>query len=235
MIIRIILSAVLYTAGALSVSAQPLKVSLAQMPVYAESTDKGVLVDMSKAIAGAAGRTLELQVVPFKRSLDNVITKKVDFHAPLIVNPTLNESDLDYDHSTITIFHVNFVLYSNPTKQLDMDNPGEYSLETDAAHVQYFPFKIAASSDLEASLKKVDAGRIDGFIFADMASDPLVTQLGLNNIKRSLYKRFDVKIILPKGGKGGATDKLITSAVAKLKADGKWDPIMSVLDQPYKD
>lgn len=232
---KLIAFAVLSCSLLLSTSyCQALKVSLAQMPVYAESLEKGILVDMSKAIAEVSGKKLELQVVPFKRSMDNVVTKKVAFHAPLIQNPNIDEKTLDYDHSTTTIFHVNFVLYTNKNKTIDGKNLKKYKIETDAAHTQYFSFPTIASSDLEASIKKVDAGRIDGFIFADVAIDPIVKNLALKNIKRELHYRFDVKIILPKGGKGGATDKLIIDAHKKLKASGKWDEIMGPLDQPYK-
>lgn len=216
-------------------AAESVTASLAQMPVYAESKDKGVLVDMVKALEKASGTTIEYDVVPFKRSMDNVITKKVDFHAPLIKNPTLDESTLDYDHSTATIFHVNFVLYTNKSKPVDRNKLEGLTIETDAAHTQYFPFKTVASSDLAASLKKLNAGRIDAFIFADMASDPIIKDLGLSNIDRQLYERFDVKIILPKGQRGGTVDKMISSAKAKLEESGEWEKIMGVLDQPYKD
>lgn len=225
----------LFSTFSFTLNAQVTKVSLAQMPMYAESTEKGVLVDMSKAIADASGNKLDLQVVPFKRSMDNVITKKVDYHAPLIMNPTIDPKTLKYDHSTETIFHVNFTMYSNKNKKIDKNKLKEYTIETDAAHTQYFPFPMVSSSDLEASLKKVDAGRIDAFIFADQASDPLVKKLGLKNIRRELYQVFDVKIILPKGGAGGATDKMISAAIKKLKDEGKWNPIMSVIDQPFKE
>jgi polar amino acid transport system substrate-binding protein len=126
-------------------------------------------------------------------------------------------SDLDYDHSTATIFHVN------------------YNIETDAAHVQYFHKTIIPSSNLESSLKKVNIGRIDGFIFADVACDPIVKSLNLSNIRRELYKRFDVKIILPKGEQGKSVDNLLTAAVGKLKSTGEYNNIMGILDTPFND
>ncbi len=218
-----------------NVSSQNLKVSLAQMPVYAESTEKGVLVDMAKLISKELGKELELQVVPFIRSLDNAINGTVNFHAPLILNPNIDEKTLKYKHSTETIFHVNFVLYTTKDSKLTKDNLEGKNLETDAAHVQYFPFKVNPSTNLEGSLQKLNAGRIDGFIFADNASDPIIEKLGLTNIRRQLYYRFDVKIILPKNSAGEATDKELSKAIAALRKSGEWDKVMSVLDQPYKD
>jgi len=215
------------------ISARELKVSIAQMPGYAESTEKGVLVDFAKALASASGSTLNMVVVPFKRSMDNVINKEVDFHMPLIQNPLDDESKLPYSHSTATIFHVNFVLYSNKDKALDISSLKGKTVETDAAHVQYFDFGPIPSTSIEGSLKKVDAGRIDGFVFADFASDPVVKAQNLNNIKRTLYRRYDVKIILPKGGTNGETDKLISDAIKKMTADGSFVRIMGPIDTAY--
>ncbi len=232
-IISLSIALLLLAAG--PVLAKDLKGSLAKMPVYAESPDKGVLVDLVKAIAAETGNKISIQVVPFKRSMNYVINKKVDFHMPLIKNPEVADAKLPYDHSTATIFHVNFVLYSNKNKPLDLKNLGQYKIETEAAHVQYFPFKAAPSSDIASSLKKVDAGRIDGFIFADNACDPLVKKLGLKNLKRQLYKVFDVKIILAKGQQGGDVDKFFSSAIEKLKAKGEYVKIMGKIDQKYND
>ncbi len=211
------------------------KASLAQMPVYAESADKGVLVDLVKAMAEESGKGIDITVGPFKRSLHNVTVGKADFHMPLIQNPLLKLGDLTYSYSTETIFHVNFVLYTNKSKTLDRSNLAKYKIETDAAHVLYFHKGILPSTNLESSLKKVNAGRIDGFIFADFASDPVIKGAGLKNIKRELYNRYDVKIILPKGGTNGPTDKFLTSVIGKLRASGKYGEIMNMIDAPYDD
>lgn len=209
--------------------------SLANMPVYAESKDKGVLVDLVKAIAEASGKSIDYQVVPFNKSMHDVVDGQVDFHMPLIKADTIDESTLNYAHSTETIFHVNFVLYTNKSKPVNQSALKDYKIETDLAHVNYFDFPVKGSPKIDSSLKKVDAGRIDGFIFADFASDPIIKAEGLNNLKRELYKVFDVKIILPKGDKGAATDAFLTETIGKLRANGTFDRIMSVIDQPYND
>jgi len=216
-------------------SAKELKASLAQMPVYAESMDKGILVDLVKLIEKESGVTIHRDVVPFARSMDNVINRQVDFHMPLIMVPNADESKLPYDHSTETIFHVNFVLYTNKSKPLDASKLASYKLETDRAHTQYFPFPIEPSANLESSLKKLDAGRIDGFIFADFASDPIIKQNSLKNIHRSLYKVFDVKIILQKGARGGEVDKLLSSAIQSLRKKGEYDKLIGPVDRSYDD
>ena len=215
--------------------ASEVKGSIAKMPVYAESMDKGVLVDLAKAFQKHSDQTITYQVVPFKRSMSDVVAGNVDFHMPLIKNPALDEAGLEYDHSTATIFHVNFVLYTNKNKPVDMNNIANYKIETDAAHVGYFHNNIIPSSNLESSLKKVNAERIDGFIFADNACDPLIKNLGLKNIKRELYKVFDVKIILPKGRKGGAIDNMLSTVIDDMRKTGEYQKIMGGVDMPYND
>lgn len=232
---KLTLISIILLVYTLSLSAQETyKVSLAKMPVYSESVDKGILIDLVKAMAKVEGVKIERTVTAFARSMYNVKSGKADFHLPLIKLPDSNEGTLEYDHSTETIFHVNFVLYTGSKKSINPKNLKDHFIETDRAHVAYFNFDIKASSCIECSLKKVAIGRIDGFIFADFASDPHVKANKLD-LKRQLYRRFDVKIILPRGGKGGKTDQFLSSAIGKLRASGEYDKIMSKLDAPYND
>lgn len=222
-------------AGGVAAAGKTWRASLAQMPGYAESTEKGVLVDFVKAIERVSGDRIELQVVPFQRSMNDVQERKVDFHMPLIQLPGSESGTNDFDYSTETIFHVNFALYATKGRGVKADNVGSFKTETDQAHVVYFDFPVAPSSNIEASLKKVNAGRIDAFIFADVASDPLVVANKLGNVERSLYKRFNVRAVLPRGGHGGPTDQFLSEAIAKLRASGEFDRIMGGIDQPFKD
>ncbi len=215
------------------VRAADMKASLANMPVYAETADKGILVDLVKAMARTSGKDIEIQVVPFNKSMHDVMDGKADFHMPLIKPENVDEAKLDYANSKETIFHVNFVLYTNKNKPIDKSKLKDYRIETDLAHVKYFDFPVKGSTRIDSSLKKVDAGRIDGFIFADFASDPIIKKEGLKDIHRDLYKIFDVKIIVPKGEKGKVTDVFLTETIEKMRADGSFDKIMSPIDQPY--
>lgn len=222
----------------LNLFAGTLRASLAEMPKYAEKSGseiQGVLVDLVRAIAEESEQTIDISVVPFKRSIHNVQSGKADFHMPLIKVPDKNESELGFDYSTATIFHVNFVLYTNKNKAVDLGSPDIYKIETDAAHIDYFPFKITPSTRIEGSLKKLNVGRIDAFIFADNASDPIINRLDLKNVKRQLYKVFDVKIVLPPGGHGSAVDNILTSTIQSLRDKGIYQKIMGPIDQPYDD
>ncbi|GAB1389965.1 MAG: hypothetical protein AMXMBFR78_12360 [Rubrivivax sp.] len=221
-------------AGNAMAAGKTWKVSLAQMPVYAESADKGVLVDLVKALEKVSGDKLELQVVPFQRSMSDVQGKKVDFHMPLIQLPGSETGTPKFDYSKETIFHVNFTMYSTKGVDVSPATASKFKVETEQAHVDYFDFPIVASSNIESSLKKVNAGRVDAFVFADAAADPIVKGASLGNVKRQLYKRFDVKVVLPKGDRGGATDKWLSENIGKLRASGDFDRIMGMIDTPFQ-
>ena len=209
--------------------AADMKATIAEMP------PTPILVEFVEAMAKTSGKDIEIQVVPFNKSVHDLVDGKADFHFPLIKADNIPEDQLDYAYSTETPFHVNFVLYTNKNKPIDKSKLKDYKIETDLAHVAYFDFPIKGSTRTDSSLKKVNAGRIDGFIFADTPSDPVIKKEGLKNIHRELYKVFDSKIILPKGEKGKATDVFLTETIQKMRADGSLDKIMSPLDQPYDD
>lgn len=209
-----------------------LKASLGQLPIYSESPEKGILVDLIKAIETESGKQISISVMPFARSINNVITGDADFHMPLIA-PGNAADGLDYAYSTATIFHVNFVLYTKKNSGITKDNLKNAKVETDIAHTNYFDFNITGSANPEQSLKKVNAGRIDAFVFADFAMDPLIKKNDLTNIKRDLYRTYEVKIVLPKGGTGGTTDTLLSQTIEKIRAKGEYEKIMGIALAPY--
>jgi polar amino acid transport system substrate-binding protein len=209
------------------------KASIAQMPFISESPTKGVLVFLVKSWADATKNEIDIQTYPFTRSLDNVVTGKADFQFPFIKNPTVDEKKLDFDFSTSVIYQVNFVLYTNKNKSVDIKNLSKYKISTDAAHVEYMGFKVEPEYDVAAALKKVDTGRVDGFIHAEVVVDPVLREMKLTSIKRELYKIFDVHAVLPKGQKGKDTDKMITEALAMVKKSGKYSELMDPVYKKY--
>lgn len=55
---------------------------------------------------------------------------------------------------------------------MDPNRLANYLIETDVAHTPYFPFDTQPSAYILSSLKKLELGRIDGFIFADNGPIP---------------------------------------------------------------
>jgi ABC-type amino acid transport substrate-binding protein len=208
-------------------------ISIARMPVYAVSETEGVLVDLVKAMEEVSGNKFDIKLYPFASSVYLVKKGVRDIHIPLIKNDLVKEEDLPFYYSSETQFHVNFVMYSKKGANIDLNNLSKYKIETDRAHIEYFPFKIIPSNSIEKSLEKVHDGKIDAFIFADFATDPFLKEKGYKDIKRELYKSFESKMILAKNAKGRAADLMITDATKKLKASGRYQQIMGKIDLPY--
>ncbi len=215
------------------VFADRYEVALAEMPVHAISKTQGVQVDFVKAIEKLTNNQIIINLYPFARSISKVIKGQVDFHIPLIKNNLIPDEKLLYYHSSETIFNVNFVLYTIKGNGVTLKNLSQYRVETDRAHVAFFPFKTIPSSKIEQSLKKLNLGRIDAYIFADTSVDPVLKKLAFKNIQRMFYKEYEVKIILPRNKHGLLVDKMLTDAIKKLRASGKLQEIFSSVNQPY--
>lgn len=209
------------------------KVSLAKMPVYAESKDKGVLIDLVKAVERVSGHNISIKVLPFSSSVYMVEKKRVDLHMPLIKNEIVSQDKLLFIYSDETLHQVNFVLYIKKGSDVSLDNLNTKNLETDRAHVEYFPFKIKPSNSIAKSLEKINSGKIDGFIFADSVTDPYLKKSNIKGIQRSLYKVFESKMILAKTDKAEKVNKMLNIAIGKLRKSGEMKKIVKLIDIPY--
>jgi polar amino acid transport system substrate-binding protein len=217
--------------------AKDLKASLPLIPPLVESKDKGVIVDLVKAMADEyKGGKITWDVFPFARSMDNVEKGRADFHMPQLVNPNISLDKLPFQFSSEKIFRVVFVLYTNKNNpKITPANVSSYKVESEMGTKDFFGFPVTGSPDVASSLKKVDIGRLDGFIFAMPETDLVLKKLALKNIKRAEYKKFDVRIVLPKGPQGKETDAILTDIIKKLKADGRYQKIMApILDQKFE-
>jgi polar amino acid transport system substrate-binding protein len=171
---------------------------------------------MKIAFGKLPGTTVEVTTAAFSRSIGMVVAGDADLHLPIIRPP--NEDAADYAFSTATIARTMFILYTNKDKPLDRANLGHYAIETEANHVGCFEFPVQPGAGFEASLQKLAAGRIDGFIFGGATIDPILDRLKLTAIHREPYKLFDIAAVIAKGTKGGPIDDLLTRAI-KAAAD----------------
>jgi len=234
-----IMAAVCFCLVLSQAQARDLKASVPfPLSPLVDSKDKGILIDLLKAMAEEyKDGKITWDVFPFARSLENVEKGKADFHMPYI-RPN-NPDRIPFQYSSEVLFRVIFALYTNKNnKEINPANVTKYKIETDEG-VKYIldsPIpNIIGSPSLESSLQKVDMGRIDGWIMAMPESDMALKKLGLKNIKRWEYKKYDVKALLPLGDKGKETDKILSDLIKKLKANGKYQKIMAlILDQKFE-
>lgn len=212
-----------------------LTVSLAQLPVHAESTESGTLVNLVKAIDRVMGTKSVILVEPFPRSIDNVKSGKADYHLPELKSDHYGIDELGIKLSSETIFKVPFVIYYHNSVSDIKALLNSNQIYTLATHSKYFGFEVSSASCLECSLKKVNAARLKAFVFAMWESDKIVKENKLNNIKRHLFNTFDVRAIINDDENYVKIDRYLTTAIRRLKESGKWGDIMGVLLQEYKE
>lgn len=136
-----------------------------------------------------------------------------------------------FDYSTAELLKIVWVVYSTKGKsvnvaELKKGNAQGLKIETDGAHLEHFPFAATASTNIDASLKKVDAGTIDVYVFTQGSGDAAMKRLGLKNITRQYYDTMSGVFMLQKGARGGPIDQMLTSGLAKIKANGKYQEIV---------
>jgi polar amino acid transport system substrate-binding protein len=212
--------------GATTLGAQTYKVALMELP----STP--LYRDLTVAIGEEAGVKLEIQVVPVARAIGLVESRQVDLECPQLVSRNAERlRNLPFDYSTEIIYESAFVLYTNKAKPVDLanlkgGNSRGYVIETDLSNLSSFEFTGSPTTNLEGSLRKVDSGAIDGFIFSQTVGDPIVKRLGLTNIRRQLYDNFPLVYALQKGGRGGPVDRMLTAGLARLRANGRLEKLI---------
>lgn len=211
-----------------------LKGHLAQLPVLAENKDKGILVELVKALARASEtERIDYVVLPFNQSLNETLRGQADFHMPLLKDPTVSTVGQSFNYSKENLWQVKFALYTNKSDYaMNPSRIAGKTIETEATHVQFFP-GTKPSTDVVQSLKRVDAGDLDGFIFAALECDDVIKKLGLNHIVSHHFKTFDVKFIVPKGKRGDETGRKLDQLLGKIKSDGSFDKIMAPIVSFY--
>ena len=225
-----------------SIFAKDYKISVGKLPLYSESKDKGILIDVIKAMDEEYkdGKFI-IEVYPFGRSIDNVRNGKADFHFPTIgKNIWSKETDIyekelakqGLKRSSCSLTKTHFALYTNSEKpKVDVTKLKDYKIETDSGHTIFFNPKVKGTTCLPCSVKKLSKGRIDGLIFASREIGTMIKNGGYKNIKRQNFKIFGSKFILPAGKKGEEIDKLLSSLIEKMIKNGK----LAQVAKPYTD
>jgi polar amino acid transport system substrate-binding protein len=212
-----------------SAGAEELKAALGQVSQQAIDS----FTKLYAAIAEATGNTIQVTVVPTARGMYLVANGQADVYCPVTASKDpAKVAALDFDYSTVITHETPFVLYSNKGKPVSVDalkkgNKEKYKIETIISMVDYFPFAAQPSTNVEASLKKVDSGAIDGFLYTQTSADAVLKKLETKNIKRTFYDYYQGVFGIKKGGRGGRIDSILSKGIEILKANGKYNVIMS--------
>jgi polar amino acid transport system substrate-binding protein len=210
------------------------KVALKELP----TTD--IYSNILKSIAEATGNTFEIQVVPPARAEYLVINNQVDIQFPgAALRDNKKFRDLGYDFSSVTLYKVSFILYTNKNKPVDIQsvkttNANNYKIEVDPSRLFEFDYKIGSAVNFDASFKKLSSGVIDGVILAQTTGDPVLKKSTFINIKRQLFQEYDLCFVIKKGTAGGDIDKMLSDGVKKIIANGKFEQIVGGIAKAAK-
>jgi polar amino acid transport system substrate-binding protein len=220
------IAAVCFLAFGSALYGETFKVAIMALPTA--ETYKSVIT----AIVEATGNNVDIQIVPPVRTTYMVVNRDVDFSLPMLaMRDQAKIKALDYDYSNAVLYRPSFVLFTNKSKPIDIDelkkgNPKGYKIEVDISQVDSWEFKGLPSTNIEASLRKVASGAIDGFIHTEASTDVVLKTVKLPTLNRQFYADVDSIFPLAKGTKGGKIDAMIASGIKKLKESGKFDQIM---------
>jgi polar amino acid transport system substrate-binding protein len=198
---------------------------------------------------------IDIQLYPIVRAFNMLKAGQADFLLPYIppyIPPShLSDENLPYTFASKPIVQVSFVLYTRgngpvlnmehldtyriETPVLNMEHLDTYRIETLRGAAEHFPFKIGEIDSFRQGLMKVISKRSDGFIVEQDAADKYIRAHRLKNIRRTLYSTWNSSIAIPKGERGREIDRIISTALRKLKKSGELQKITQTIHKPYED
>ena len=229
----VLLFALLLVAGySFKARADSFKVVVLKIPHQYET-----YITFFKELGEATNTVFQIEAVPPARASHMLEDKLADAMIPHLRSKNENfNKTLKIDFTTENLGDVAFVLYTNKSKPLDINslkngNSKHYKIETDGSTLKWFGFDAVFSADITQSMKKLNAGRIDGCIYAQPPGDRVLKSLKYTNIKRQLWENFYSSIALQKGQQGRALDKIISEGIRKLRANGKFEQLLGRQNQ----
>ncbi|MBN2429160.1 MAG: transporter substrate-binding domain-containing protein [Deltaproteobacteria bacterium] len=239
--IILILSAVLFfSAFRPDAMARDLIATVGIIPPHSmkgeDGQPQGGFVEIVQAIdAVFTEGKISIRLYPVARASNTVKTGKADFCLPAIPHPYIPLDNQPVSFASEPITKVSFVLYTRADQPpLPLELLGQYRIDV-IRGTDIFPFHVWGVNDTEQGILKVLAGRSDGFISEQDAADDYIRKNQLKNIRRALYHKLNSSVLIPKGPKGKEIDRIISSALRKLKASGELQKITDKIHRPYSD
>ena len=234
-------SLIFLSSASFSVAARDLILSVAYIPLLAESPEQGAYIDFMKALdQHYTSGEFEIGVYPFARSLKNVIDGQADMHIPMIRSPYKVYEGVPYQLSQESTGEVCFVIYShvdNPITKADLLADREQALVVDTVRgiqeLIRFPFNIQEISEIDHGLIRILHKRIDAFLFAQEETDYRLRELKLKQVHREPMDCYDEVIVLPQSEEGNRLNKELSAMLKTLRTSGVLDELRKPVHVPY--
>ncbi len=226
------------------VFAQDININLAKLPVGAESKDKGVYVELAKAIQKHyQGGEVTYEIYPFGRSINNVTTGYADMHMPFPRSQKAGKllAKMGLEYTDVVLNKVSFALYyrtDNYRVQQWVDNQfpvsglNDLQVLTQQQMLIFFDdYPLAGGTCLPCMVKMVNARRVDGLIFAAKDVDSIVDKEGFNELKSVFFMNLSGSPVFRTDEKGKVVNRKVSDILRKLQANGR----LAEIFRPYTD
>ncbi len=206
-------------------AAQDRIASIGKSPFSAESDetgDRGMLVDLIRALDRATNSSTKIVLRPFARSLKDTAAGLADFHIPFIQDEGVPPPAGLVYVTEADFGEVQFVIYSRKLAPLDAKTVATARyIETEPGHEAFFSFPVDATYCVTCSLDKVLIGRTDALIVPAEVVDPLLSEPKYREIHRALFKSYPVRALVPANVDSTATRRYLSDGVRRLKETGE--------------
>ncbi|MQQ07526.1 hypothetical protein GFB49_03585 [Epibacterium sp. SM1979] len=215
---------VVATFGYTTANAAEHSVTFGEIPGFSESAQEGILPDVMRLIGASAGAEFGMIVQPFKRSIMSVAKGKHQAHLPFLNpgNGSVPAPGLAFNSTPL--FHTQFSLFHRPGVEIDMSNLASLNIETELAHTDLFSFPTTGTSCIPCSLKKVVAGRVDAFLFANLDVIAIAEAEGITGLAETLYKRYPTHFVIKEGDT--EIDALLTKGIEDAVQSGSLQEVL---------
>lgn len=211
------------------------------LPGLVNSSTEGPMIELLQAIASTytAGK-MSITAYPVGRVRADMESGVADMALAFIRLRPDADAKLKYRYSTKGYGQVTFVLYSRKSAPVRVQDVKRASGQAADA----FPYKIESAwfdwgfpviqfTDLASAFRKLEAGHINAFLWAQEEADVELRKQGLKDVVREPFGTFDDVLAIPRGPRGDFVDRVITDTLTALRASGKLQQIYRKIHLPY--
>jgi ABC-type amino acid transport substrate-binding protein len=228
---------VLVTISGQASAKQPVKVAAVQIPLMVESAKQGVFIEILNEVSKRTHLTFDVKVVPGKRAHSLFKNKQVDLLVPfpkgnreqsgLLSDPIYTKRDFIFVRKGTAI-----------PRSLDEMKGMRLGI---TAHYRYKPslydqagIVLDKGPDDVTNMRKLDSGRIDGFLVEEFSGLSAIEESQVRNIvfdPRNPIFSYDAVILIQQKPEGEAYLKQINTALRDMKSEGVY---MKIISQIHK-
>jgi hypothetical protein len=210
------------------------------LPGLVQSSTEGPMIELLQAIASSyTGGKVSITAFPVGRVTADMDCGAADMALAYIRLRPDSDAKYKYRYSTKGYGQVTFVLYSRKSARVRPQD-----IQKASGQAGPFPYKIESAwfdwgfpviqfTDMGSAFRKLAAGHIDAFLWAQEEADTELRHQGLKGITREAFGTYDDVLAIPRGPRGDYVDKVITEALTSLSASGRLQAIYRKIHLPY--